>query len=131
MASQTRRTVDRQTRRRSAIGAGVRVTLDGVAYTLHMGELSAMDASALRRETGMSVAGLLSAIQSDPDIDILAAVVWLARRQDGDRVTFDEVASGIGYDSDLTTESLPAPDVAPDPVRVAEAGGQVDGHPEA
>lgn len=129
MPTQLRQQANRAARRRDAIGAGIRITLDGVAYTVHIGEVSALDSAALRRATGMSMAGLLKAIGPDPDIDIVAALVWLARRQDGETgLSYEEVAAAITYESEMATENLDAPDVAPDPVRVAEAG---DAGPEA
>ncbi len=32
---------------------------------------------------------------------MIAAVVWLARRQAGEKITFDEVAEAIGYDAKI------------------------------
>lgn len=78
------------------------------AYTMRLSELTAKDSAALRRQTGMSTRLLLSAASTDPDLDTVAALVWLARRQAGDEVTFDDVAEEIGYDADIESVEEPA-----------------------
>lgn len=99
-------------RPRSAQNTGVTVTikLDGTSYVLRPNEISALDAAALRRECGMSVRGLLNAANDDPDLDVLAGLVWLARRQAGEEVTYTDVAQGITYDSDLDVDEGPDTD---------------------
>jgi hypothetical protein len=64
-------------------------------------DLTPHDVRALRKETGFSWAGLGRELTRDPDIDLLAALVWLARRIEGDEVTYDSVLDEIGYDSEL------------------------------
>lgn len=86
-------------RRDEAAAATLTIKIDGeAAFTLRPGDLSAADAAALRRETGMSLAAVMRAGMTDPDIDLFAALAWLARRQAGDKVTFEEVASEFTYD---------------------------------
>lgn len=85
-----------------AMNVGLTISVDGVEYTVRQGDMSSMDTMALRRETGFSFMGLLRAFQSDPDIDLVAALVWLARRIDGEALlSYADVASEIGYDVDL------------------------------
>lgn len=79
----------------------VAISVDGVTYTLRVDELSALDTRALRSETGHSLRKVLVAAQEDPDIDVIAALVWLARRQKGETVSFELVAEGIGYSSTI------------------------------
>jgi hypothetical protein len=97
------------TRRRSrrtdpaADGAVIRVTVDGKNFTVREADLTAKDAGELRRATGLSFAGLLKAATSDPDIDIIAGIIWLARRTNGERtLDYDQVAENLGYDADIT-----------------------------
>lgn len=86
------------------------VRVEDDVYTLDLGACTALDASACRRATGMSLQSLLSAAATDPDLDVVAAAIWLARRQDGEpTVSFEEVASELSYlddwdyiDTDLT-----------------------------
>lgn len=82
--------------------AEITIRLDGSAYTLRAGEVNALDASMLRRATGLSVQGLFSAAATDPDIDVIAAVVWMARRQAGETtLMYETVARQVTYDSDV------------------------------
>ena len=78
------------------------VTLDGQTFTVQMGELTSLDTMALRRATGYSFIGLMRAAQKDADIDLIAALVWLARRTHGEPVLdYEDVAGEIDYASDF------------------------------
>jgi len=88
--------------RKAELDAGIAVMVDGVRHQVRMGDLSSMDAAHLRRETGFSFRGLMMAAAKDPDIDIIAAIVWLSRRLDGEALLdFETVAREIGYDADV------------------------------
>lgn len=77
------------------------IVVDGVKYPLRLDEFSAKDAGALRKACGLSIRGCIAALQTDPDLDIIAALVWLSRRQQGETVSYDEVAEELGYDSEV------------------------------
>ncbi len=78
------------------------IDVNGKRYTMRTSEMTARDSALLRKQTGMSARLLLAAAAKDPDLDVVAAIVWLARRQAGEAdVTFDEVAAEIGYDLDI------------------------------
>lgn len=88
--------------KREALAEGVAVMYDGKKYQVTMGDLSSLDIAKLRRETGYSWRGLMMAAQADPDIDVIACIVWLARRIAGEPLLgYEEIASEIGYDSDI------------------------------
>lgn len=108
MASGNRPSLERRDTRKSKkarqdeLDMGVSVNVDGTVYTVTQGEMTSQLVMHLRRETGYSFRGLLVAAAKDPDIDVVAALVWLARRQSGELLlSFDEVAEDIGYDSDI------------------------------
>ena len=112
-------------RRARSAPADVTIKVDGSEYPVWLSELSALDSAALRAETGFSVRAVLAAASDDPDLDVVAAIVWLSRRQAGDPVSFAEVAAGIGYDAEFDTvtsvEESPtldddADEVAPGPL---------------
>jgi hypothetical protein len=90
--------------------ANVSIRMDGEEFTMRMSDLTARDSAALRQATGMSLRYLLTAVGKDPDLDAVAAVVWMARRQRGDDVTFDEVANEIGYETKFETVDAPTED---------------------
>lgn len=112
-----KRTTKTEANRDAALNEGIAVTVDGKLYTVRMGDLSSIDTMALRRATGFSFMGLMRAAQSDPDIDIVAALVWLSRRVDGEKMLdYETVAADIGYEADID---------------LADAGDQADDSPEA
>lgn len=106
------------TQRREELDAGLSVVVDGTTYTVRMGDITGALASQLRRETGHSFRGLMMAAAQDPDIDIVAALVWLSRKIDGEHLlTFTEVADSMDYEMDLEL--------------VDATGDPADDHPEA
>lgn len=93
-----------------AVRVGVRV--NDVDYVLRPNEITAKQTAALRRETGVSLQALMKQAETDPDIDTIAALVWLARLQTGETVAFDDVAAEIGYDSTIDELSPEEADAA-------------------
>lgn len=77
--------------RQSALNEGVRLTLDGEVFTLRIGDVSPALAREVRKVTGRSFNSLLQDITTDPDIDVIAEAIWVARRINGDTLTLDEV----------------------------------------
>jgi hypothetical protein len=80
---------------------GMQIEFDGQTYVVRQSDMTGQDARALRQEVGMSFAGLLTQMQADPDIDLIAAFIWLARRIKGDVITYDAILDSIGYESDI------------------------------
>lgn len=88
--------------RKEQLDYGISIRVDGVDYTVREGDLTSLDTMALRRETGMTFVSLGQAFMESPDIDLIAALVWLARRIDGEHgLPFAVVASEITYDSEV------------------------------
>lgn len=97
---QRKHTRTTQAKKQAQQDQGVSITLDGRTYTVMAGDLNALDARALRQALGHGLPKLIELLSTDPDIDLVAAVIWLARRIDGERgLTFDEVAEEIDYDA--------------------------------
>lgn len=75
-------------------------------YPVRFDEVSAAEIAGLRSAVGYGINQLQKYLAADPDIDVLAALVWLSRRQNGETsVTYDEVAEPITYGS-IDPESL-------------------------
>lgn len=91
----------------------VTIGVDGQPYTLRLGEMTAALVRELRAETGRSFTTFMGDLGgSDPDLDVIAVIVWLARRQAGETVTLADVEAGLTYGNvDLT---------APPPVEVGD-----------
>lgn len=92
----------------------ITVSIDGVEYVCRPSDVTAKMAGQLRKESGMSVRAVMVAAADDPDLDVIAALVWLARRQTGEKVTWDEVADAITYDSEIGSAEGDAPDEDPE-----------------
>lgn len=89
-----------EAKRTSKLDQGIRITYDGHVYEVRTGELNALDENALRRETGMTFDTLLSEARDNPGIDIIAMLIWLARRTNGEQMLrFATVAKDITRDS--------------------------------
>lgn len=83
--------------------AGIVVVVDGVPHPFNVSEMSARDVGDLRRATGMSSKSLLIAAASDIDIDIVASLVWLSRRQNGEpKLAYEDVADVMTHDTALS-----------------------------
>lgn len=96
-----------QARRRTA-GAkkndspGMKIDWNGRTYVVRESDLTPRDVAAIRRETGFAGwVGLAQEAQRGFDLDILAALVWLARRVKGDVVPYDSVLDEMAYDADV------------------------------
>lgn len=79
------------------------ITIDGTEHKFRPSDVSAVQAGEVRKATGMSFKAILQMAMADPDIDVLAALVWMARRQAGEDVSYEEVAKSITYGTDVTT----------------------------
>ncbi len=100
----------------------ITIKVDDDAFELRLDEINAVDSTAVRNATGMSLRGLLDAAESDPDIDVIAALVWLARRQGGEpRLAFATVAAEINYDSSFDVGRAGTVEAGEEPA--ADSGG--------
>lgn len=105
--------------RKAPYEEGVKITFEGVEYAVRAGDLTALDAQALRKELGVSFMGLMRGLNEDPDIDLIAGLIWLAKRLNGDILPYAMVAADIGYNAmeGLDIEQVSTPE-------------QVDNNPE-
>lgn len=96
------------TRRRTAgkpkdqSSPGMQLEVAGRTYVVRESDLTPRDVAALRRETGFAGwLGLVTESQRGFDLDVLAALVWLARRIDGETVPYETVLDEMSYEADL------------------------------
>ena len=102
-------------KRDEANDLGLQIKVNGETYTVREGDLTSLDIMALRRETGQSFVGLMQAFMTSPDIDLVAALVWLSRRIAGEQMlSYMEVAMDIGYDVDIEIEGEPGEEQDPE-----------------
>ena len=110
---------------RQDLGPFISVTVEGTDYLLASRDMTGLDVRAMRDQCGHGFATLLSLALTDMDVDILAEVVWMARRINGEpQLTYDEVAGAMKRQTDWEFKT-------PDVFNVADAGdGGDDEHPE-
>lgn len=78
------------------------VKVDGVPYRFEMGEISAkIELELYNQSGGLRLTKVLQEVVDGPTGFHVAAIVFLARRAQGDQITFDEVADNMGLASDL------------------------------
>lgn len=76
------------------LGSFISVEVDGQKYLLAARDMTALDVRAMREELGYSFVGLLNQAKQDMDVDLLAGIVWMSRRINGEPLlTYAEVAS--------------------------------------
>ena len=82
-----------------ALDFGVRITLEGEVYEIRAGDLNALDSLALKQQVGMTFPQLVVETSAgNPDLVEFAAIIWLARRLNGERdLPFTDVAADINY----------------------------------
>ena len=80
------------------------VGFDGRTWALRVSEVTPRDVADLRKASGLSLRAVMAAAaDGDLDLDIGAALVFLARRQSGEpRITFDAAIDGLTYGSEFT-----------------------------
>jgi hypothetical protein len=109
------------TRRAAQAQAAADMTMsfeyDGETFTIRPNDVSAKITGQLRRNTGFSMIGLMSAAQQDFDSDVVAALLYLARRQRGENCSYDQIAESItlGTTAESFVDLEQEPDEEEDP----------------
>lgn len=89
----TARKVTRTTeaKRESDLDNGLRISIEGEPYEVRIGDITSTLARELRAKVGFGPMQLIRQCAIDPDVDLLSAFVWLARRIAGELVRFEDV----------------------------------------
>lgn len=78
------------------------LTVDGVVYRLDLGELTNDVELELFQATRLTVATIFEALDGGTVAPFMvAALVFLARRQAGDRIGYPQVSAAIDYRSEI------------------------------
>lgn len=86
------------------------ITVDGTQYKVKLSQLTAIDAKDFRAAVGVSLAQAIAG--GSGDLDVIAGLVWLARRKIERGLPYAKVAAALTYDSDI---DLTEPDDAATP----------------
>lgn len=109
-----------QQRSEAFVNYRIVLTLDGQDFTFRLGDLNALEVRALRREAQMTVPEMTRGVE-EQETDCVAALVWLSRRQAGERgLTFEQVASRVTAGQTVTVRH------EDDPEPEGEDGGYPD-----
>jgi hypothetical protein len=91
------------------------ITVDGVAYRFAFSDLTNEIELELFRQSGLTIPQIFAAIEAGSFAPFMvAALVFLARRVEGDRITYAEVSSAITYSSEMDLAEIPVDDVTGD-----------------
>lgn len=80
----------------------VEFSVEGKVWELAVDELSIALVKECRRATTLTPVKLVNEIAAgNGDIDYVAALIWMARRQAGEQVTLDQVEGSLSYATDV------------------------------
>lgn len=73
--------------------------VNGETYTFRFNDITAKLVSECRKTTGFTPVQLFSAVSDRAlqDLDVVAALIWVARRQAGDAVDYDALLEEVTY----------------------------------
>lgn len=81
---------------------GMQIDWNGKTYIIRESDLTPRDVAALRREAGFAGwLGLTTEAKRGFDLDVLAALLWLARRVKGEFVPFEAVLDEMSYEGEI------------------------------
>lgn len=86
--------------------------IDGVEYVIVPADFTGRLEARVRRETGMSVMGIIDALDSgQTGVDLLAMFMWAVRLGRGEEASLDDILDSVSYASEVETiESAKEPD---------------------
>lgn len=88
--------------RRAAVdNVDTSIKVDGVTYTVRLGDVSGLLDRDCRKTTGLSVMGVLTQMTTDPGMDSLAAFVWIAKTQKGIETTYEGELAEFTWDTEV------------------------------
>lgn len=113
---ETRKTIEKAD---ANLEAGMVVTFEGDDYEVRVGDMTPALTRELRRATGFSFMQLLAQMAVNPDVDSVAAWVWLAKRVDGETVALSEIDERVTYasiqaDDDFIAKEVEVGDTRPE-----------------
>ena len=102
--------------RENALDQGLRITMEGEVFEVRVGDITSAMAREVRTNLGFGPMQLIRQCAIDPDVDLLSAFVWLARRINGELVRFSDVEVTYaqllsdGFDVDVPGDGEPDPE---------------------
>lgn len=122
MTDKKKSKVDEKNERRQAIKSmAVSVVIDGETYSARFADVDPLTAAECRKVLGFSVRQLFQYCAEDPDLDVVAGLIWIARRQRGEKkVTYAECSEGLSWLSDFDVVPISDEDEDPDSPKASD-----------
>lgn len=108
-------TAKTEANRKALLEGGIRITFDGEAHEIRLGDITDQHESRLRKAWGGSFTKLQAELEDDPGLDTFKALIWFCRIVGGDDVEFDGMSIGLDAADALDVEILDGSEVQPDP----------------
>lgn len=97
-----RETATTAKRRNQVLDEEFTLRIDGVDYTIVPADFSGRLERKVRAETGMSVLGIINALDGgQTGIDLLGMFMWAVRIGRGEEVELDDILDSISYASEV------------------------------
>lgn len=101
--------------RKAALEQSESIRIDGVTYTIRPADITGVLEREFRRQTGMSVRGMMEQLFLDPGLDSFAGFLFLAKTMAGGDTTFDAELGRLDYSSVFDVVDVEAePDSVPE-----------------
>lgn len=84
----------------------IRFKVNGQSHDIDLGNFTAIDAKDFRKAVGISLGEVFA--KEAVDIDVIAGILWLDQRRFKHGLTYDVVARGFTYDTELDVEEADA-----------------------
>ena len=94
-----------------ADGPALEISVNKTNYLIRFEDFNALEAREFRREMG---SGMAAAFTDTPDLDTIAALLWLHRRKTNPKLKFDDVAKELTYVNFDVGESDEAEETGPE-----------------
>jgi len=109
-----KRTPRDEEKREAALNEHLTIEVDGTRYTLVPADLTGLVEMKVRRDTGMSVAEVISKIQEAPGMDLIGCFMYACEVASGRDADLEKILGSISWGSDFDVvdgdgEPLPVP----------------------
>lgn len=98
--------------RKEALDEDFSIRIDGTVYTIVPADLTGLLEMKVRRDTGMTVAEIVTKLQDSPGLDLLGAFMYSCELAAGRDADYEGILGSISYASDIEvvdSEGSPVP----------------------
>lgn len=96
-----KRTPRDEAARKAALDDSLTIEVDGERYTLMPADMTGLVEMKVRRETGMSVAEIMSKIQTAPGMDLIGCFMYACEVASGRDADLEKILASVNWGSDF------------------------------